>query len=151
MGWLIALGILTGLAILPLGAGACYNSDGPRAYLLIGPVRMQLYPGKKKEKKDKPSKKDSSKGSSKSKTSSETTKKESKKGGSFTDFLPIVQTLLDLLIDFHRKIRVKRLDLKLILAGGDPCDLAVNYGRAWAALGNLMPQLERFFIIKKRR
>ena len=45
---------------------------------------------------------------------------------------------------------MNRLELKLILAGGDPCDLAVNYGRAWAAVGNLMPQLERLFVIKKR-
>ena len=40
--------------------------------------------------------------------------------------------------------------MKLILANDDPCDLAVNYGRAWAALGSLMPQLERLFVIKKR-
>ena len=38
----------------------------------------------------------------------------------------------------------------MILAGGDPCDLAVNYGKAWAALGNLDPQLERLFVIKKK-
>ena len=36
------------------------------------------------------------------------------------------------------------------MAGGDPCNLAVNYGKAWAAVGNLMPQLERFLVIKKR-
>ena len=40
--------------------------------------------------------------------------------------------------------------MKLIMAADDPCDLAVNYGRAWAALGNLIPQLERCFVIKKR-
>ena len=40
--------------------------------------------------------------------------------------------------------------MRLILAGDDPCDLAVNYGRIWAAVGNLMPQLERLFVIKKR-
>ena len=42
------------------------------------------------------------------------------------------------------------MELKLILAGDDPCDLAENYGKAWAALGNLMPQLERLFVIMKR-
>ena len=26
----------------------------------------------------------------------------------------------------------------------------MNYGRAWAAVGNLMPRLERLFVIKKR-
>ena len=59
--------------------------------------------------------------------------------------------MLDFLGDFFcRKLRVNVLKLKLILAGDDPCDLAVNYGRAWAALGNLVPQLERFFVIQKR-
>ena len=67
-----------------------------------------------------------------------------------TDFIPLVRVILDLLIDFKRKIQVRLLELKVTLAGGDPCDLAVNYGRAWAALGNLEPQLDRFFIIKKK-
>jgi len=147
MGWLIALGVLTGLAILPLGAGAIYNTDGPKAYLLIGPVRIQLYPAKKREKK---AKKTVKKAAPTKKKASGKPKSTNKKGGSFADFLPLVQTLIELLIDFRTKIRVKRLELRLILAGGDPCDLAINYGRAWAALGNLMPQLERFFIIKKR-
>ena len=40
--------------------------------------------------------------------------------------------------------------MKLIMAADDPCDLAVNYGRAWAALGNLMPILESQLVIKKR-
>ena len=72
------------------------------------------------------------------------------KGGSLLDFLPLVKVALNFLGDFRRRLRVNRLELKLILAGGDPCDLAVNYGRAWAAVGNLMPQLERLFVIKKR-
>ena len=37
-----------------------------------------------------------------------------------------------------------------MLAGEDPADLAENYGRAWAAIGNLWPRLERYFVIKKR-
>lgn len=60
----------------------------------------------------------------------------------------MVKVALNFLGDFRRKLRVNRLELKLILAGGDPCDLAVNYGRAWTAVGNLMPQLERLFVIK---
>ena len=47
-------------------------------------------------------------------------------------------------------MRINHLRLKLILAGDDPCDLAVNYGRAWAAMGNLLPMLERVFHIGKR-
>ena len=78
-------------------------------------------------------------------------KKEKKEqGGSWTDFLPLVKVALDFLTGLRRRLRVNVLELKLILAGGDPCNLAVSYGRAWAALGNLMPQLDRFFVIRKR-
>ena len=42
------------------------------------------------------------------------------------------------------------LEAKVVMAGGDPCDLAINYGRAWAAIGNLMPRLEKVLVIKKR-
>ena len=42
------------------------------------------------------------------------------------------------------------LNVKLIMAADDPCDLALNYAKAWAAIGNLMPQLERVFVIQKR-
>lgn len=45
---------------------------------------------------------------------------------------------------------MNRLEARVILSGDDPCDLAVNYGRIWAAIGNLMPRLERFLVIKKR-
>ena len=51
---------------------------------------------------------------------------------------------------FRRRLRLNMLELKLIMAADDPCDLAVNYGRAWAAVGNLMPQLEKIFVIQKR-
>lgn len=77
-------------------------------------------------------------------------KKQASSGGSWTDFLPLVKVAVNFLGDFRRKLRVKVLKLKLILGGGDPYNLAVNYGRAWAALGNLMPQLERFLVIGKR-
>ncbi len=74
-----------------------------------------------------------------------------KKGGSILDFLPLVKVGLDFLGEFFgRKLHVNRLELKLTLAGGDPCDLALNYGRAWEALGNFWPRLERMMVIQKR-
>ena len=45
---------------------------------------------------------------------------------------------------------MKELYLRLILAGDDPCDLAVNYGKTWTAVGNFLPALERWFVIKKK-
>lgn len=143
MGWLITLGVLVSLAVLPLGIGFLYDSDGPLVCVLAGPLRLKVFPSQKeKQKKDKPKKK----------TNSTTTvkKKSEKKGGSLKDFMPLVRMALDFLGDFRRKLRIRRLDLNLILAGGDPCDLAINYGKAWTALGNLWPRLERIFVIKKR-
>ena len=70
-------------------------------------------------------------------------KKQIKKGGPVTDFLPLVQTALDLLNAFRKKLRINHLYLKLIMASDDPCDLVVNYGKANAAMGNLLPLLER--------
>lgn len=71
-------------------------------------------------------------------------------GGSWTDFLSLIPVVLDFLNDFRRKLRVDRLELKLILASSDPCDLAVNYGKVWASVGAFLPQLERFLKIRKR-
>ena len=67
-----------------------------------------------------------------------------------TEFLPFVKLVLDFLGDFRRKLRLDELYLRLILASEDPCDLAVNYGRTWTAVGNLIPALERWFVMKKR-
>ena len=71
-------------------------------------------------------------------------------GGSWKEFLSLVPIVWDFLGNFRRKLRVNRLEFRLVLAGGDPCDLAVNYGRVWAAVGNFMPHLERAFVIQKR-
>ena len=148
MGWLIAAGVLFLLAILPVGISALYNEDGPLVNLLIGPVKILLFP---KKKKDKPGKKEKKKPAKDSKGSAEKKKgKGKKKGGSIQDFLPLVEKVLDFLNAFRKKLRVNRLEMKLVLAGGDPCDLAVNYGKAWAVLGNMMPLIENVFVIKKR-
>ena len=144
-GWLIAFGILFLLVILPLGVNAQYDVSGVLVRVIAGPARITLIPGKKKEQKKKPKKKTQKPASAQAKKPAE-----KKKGGPITDFLPLLQVALDLLDDFRRKLRVDRLEAKIILAGDDPCDLAVNYGRAWAALGNLWPRLEEFLVIKKR-
>ncbi|MGN1016005.1 MAG: DUF2953 domain-containing protein [Faecousia sp.] len=147
MGWLIGLGIVVLLAVLPLGVRICYDCDGIAVTVLAGPVRILVFPRPKKEKKKKEKPKPEKK---KTAPSEKEPPKKEKAGGSLTDFLPLVKLALELLNDFRRKLRVDNLRLKLVLAGDDPCDLAVNYGRAWAALGNLLPRLERVLVIRKR-
>ena len=53
MGWLITLGILVLLAILPLGVSVKYDEDGPVVKLIAGPVKITLFPRNKKDKKEK--------------------------------------------------------------------------------------------------
>ena len=142
MGWLIALVILVLLACLPLGGSVRYDESGLRVQLLLGHIRITIYPvpdwldrllhkSPKEEKKPK---------TPQPKAGPEAP---AETGGDWKRFLPLLQTGLDFLGDFRRKLRVNHLVLHLT-------DLAVKYGRAWAALGNLTPQLERAFVIKKR-
>ena len=164
MGWMITLGILVLLAVLPLGVSVKYDSDGPLVKVTAGPVRITVFPRPKKQKKEKP-KKETKSAPNQAKQAEEeaglpkppqppkpvkTEKPKEKKGGSLTDFIPFVKLGLNFLGDFRRKLRLNNLELKLVLASSDPCDLAVNYGKTWAAVGNLMPALERWFVIKKR-
>ena len=146
-GWLIALGILVLLAVLPVGVCLIYNEDGLVLSLFLGAIKIKLFPkaSKEKKKKEKPKKQKKAKPASKP----QSVKKE-RSGGKITDFLPLLDIGLKFLGSFRRKLRVKRLELNYVMAGGDPCDLALNYGKAWTAVGNIMPLLERIFVIKKR-
>jgi hypothetical protein len=148
MGWLITLAILVLIAVLPVGISVCYDADGFRAFVKAGFARIQVFPLPKKEKK--PKKKTKKAQTPAKKQPAKKQPEEKKKGGSLTDFLPIVRLVLDLLDDFRRKLRVDVLEADLVLAGSDPCDLAINYGKICGALGNLWPRLEEFLTIKKR-
>ena len=151
MGWLITLVILVVLAWIPLGATIRYNTDGLSLKIIAGPIRLTVLPKKNKEEKSKKKPKDKSAPKKvKASSTQPATPKREEKGGPITDFLPLVNTALDLLNAFRKKLRIDRLELKLIMAADDPCDLAVNYGRAWVAVGNFFPRLERWLVIKKR-
>ena len=138
MGWLIGLAVVAALMFLPLGFSAIYRKADSGVWVLVGPLRFKVYPGNKKQnektKKQQTVKSDSNE----------------QKGGSYQSFRLVFRTITEFLGELRQKIRVKRLELKVILAGDDPGDLAVNYGRACAALGTVTPQLEGLFVIKKR-
>ena len=146
MGWLIALGVLALIAIIPVGVSAIYDANGPRVYATVAMVRILLFPAKKADKKPKQEVK-----KKQPKTKPATQQKAAEpKGGSIRDFLPVVDTVLDFVAEFGRKLRITHLQMNLVLAGDDPCDLAQNYGKAWAALGNIFSLLNNAFVIKKR-
>lgn len=158
MGVWIAAAIVLILAVLPLGVRVRYNSAGLILRVIAGPLKITVFPRKKKPKKQKVKQKkpkeeqnaESSASEDKPPQPPEAQPEQKEKGGSIARFLPFIKLGLKFLGDFRRKLRLDNLYVRLILAGDDPCDLAANYGRIWAAVGNLMPQLERLFVIKKR-
>jgi hypothetical protein len=149
MGWLIAFVILFLLAILPLGATVRYNSKGVLVRIIAGPIRFTVFPRKKKDRKPKEKVKKEKK-PKQSKEKQEPAEQKKEQGGSLLDFIPLVKVAVDLLNGFRRKLRVNRLELKLILAADDPCDLGINYGRTYSLVGNLLPWLEQVFVIRKK-
>ena len=141
MGWWIALGVLTLLGLLvlaviflPMGLHVVYNASGLTIQYLIGPLRI-------KEKADE---KDTEL------TRLQNMGRKDRQGGEIQDFRERLQRIMDYLSDLCTQIKVKRLDMELCMAGGDPGELALNYGKAWAAVGGIMPLLERFLDIRKR-
>ena len=151
MGWLNFLAVLLLLGSMPLGLRLRYDAGGAEAVLLVGVFRLGLYPmsdrlyrllHRPKKQKTQPV--------PQAPTAPPQPPPKKKPGGDWKRFLPLLQTGLDFLGDLRRKLRVDHLTFHLIMAGDDPADLAVYYGRAWAAVGCLMPRLDRAFVIKKR-
>lgn len=157
MGWMIAVLILFLIGCIPLGASIRYDSDGVLVRIIAGIIRFTVFPFPKKktapksvESQDKATVRKKAKKSPPPKQTATNAGAEKKSGGSLLDFLPMVRVGLGFLNTFRKKLRVDRLELKLIMAGDDPCDLAVNYGKAWALIDNLLPSLEHVFVIRKR-
>ncbi len=141
MGWLIALGVILLIALTPVAVHARYDAQGGKVVLWWGFFHRTLYPNRKPKKEKK---------SKQARAATASGEKEKNKGGSVKDFFPLIRTGLDFLGELRRRLRITRLEINIILGGDDPCDLAVSYGKTWTAIGNLMPHLERLFVIKKR-
>ena len=109
MGWWIALGVIFLLGILPMGISARYSGEGPLLRVVIGPVRLTLFPRKKKEKKPKPAKKTAEQPKKQEEPlpkppqppKQEPAADKKEKGGSLLDFLPLLKVALNFLGDFR--------------------------------------------------
>ena len=172
MGWWIFWGIIALILLLPIGASIFYDAAGVRVLVITGPIRFTVFPVKKKVNKEESDEKEKS-STKKEEVPAEpdatadtsvTPQKQplpeapkppkapgEEPGGSLLDFLPLVELALKFVGEFfHKTLHIDVLYLKLTMAGDDPADLAINYGRTWEALGNFWPYVERMFTIKKR-
>ena len=128
---------------------ARYGADGIFLAAKIGPFRLQLLPQKPKKKKKKPAKQPPAVKPAEKKPAEK--KQNPLLSGGVDGLMQLLTLALDTLGDLRRKLRVNALMLHVTVPGGDdPAKAAMNYGRAWAAIGALTPAVERLFVIKKR-
>ena len=161
-GWLVFLGIVCLIGIIPLGASVRFDGDGFRAAVIAGPVKIQLFPRTKKKSEPKAKETEANAAQAVPVTNEEQLPEgkpegapekklgKPKDGGSLLDFLPLLDVAMDMLASLVGRLRVNYLQLRLTLAGDDPCDLAVNYGRAQAAGATLLAKLNEWLIIQKQ-
>ena len=141
---LALLSILAVLLVLPVGIRVRYRDGVLKLWYCFGPVSVLGYPPKKNEVKKKNTQ------SSVRKVVDEHVQANRKYDSPLGDLLAQLKTVLGLFWALKPKLRLKRLEVKLHLAGEDPCAVALLYGGAWAAIGVLVPTLEEAFILEKR-
>jgi len=131
---IIVLLALLGIGFIPVGVFAKYDEDLSVSLTVLG-IRIPLYPSKKVREEEKEVPK------------SEKKKRKLPKRSTLEEYLHL---FLEILGRLRKKILIRNLTLHAIFGGEDAADSALNYGRAWAAIGVVMPLLERCFRIQKR-
>lgn len=148
-GWLIALGVvlivLALIPLIPVRLNLIYNEEGLNYKLFCGLLKIKPEWLESEEGLKPRLQRDAKVITKKAKAAAT-----EKDGGDLSQFWPFLEALGKFLNDLRKKLRVKKMELYWILGGEDPCELAISYGKAWAAVGNVLPLLERIFVIKKR-
>lgn len=153
---LVILAVLVLIGCIPVGVDAAYGEGGVLLSAKIGFFRLRILPAKpQKPKKPKKPKQQKPAASSVPSAAPDApaepaAKKKLALPGGLNGILRLVKLALSTLGDLRRKLRVEELTLHVTFAGDDPADAALHYGQAWAAVGALMPALDRLFVIKKR-
>lgn len=148
---LIVLAVLWLLSLIRLGGRVRYGAEGLFVFLLLGPVKLRLFPAKEEsggEWKPKPKKEKRKK---KKPNLAEQHKKEPKEGqpGTLSRLMQLLPVAGQACGALKRKIRIDDLELQLIWGGSDPAAIALGYGRANAALGMIWPILDNNFKVKR--
>lgn len=148
---LIILFILWLISLIRIGGRVSYGQEGLFVFLLLGPVKLRLFPAgeesggewkpkpkKEKRKKNKPA-------------VAEQHQKEPKAGrpGTLSRLMKLLPVVGQACGALKRKIRIDDLDLELIWGGSDPAAVALGYGQANAVLGMIWPIFDHNFKVKR--
>ena len=144
IGWIITA-VLIALALLPVGVRVLYDGSF-RLWLVIAFAKIPIL-SDSAPKKDKVPKTEAEE--------PQTTDESAEKKSLFRldlrhhwkDYLSIAW---DLLGGLRRKLLLRELIFLAYFGGKEPDERALNYGRAWSAIGVTMPMLEQSFRIRRR-
>lgn len=140
----IAAAVIILLAVIlsvPVGAAAEYSDGGFTLFLKIGFIKADILKLIKKLR-EKPKKPEKPKAEQKTEAP--------KKGGTVKKLRAVLPDILDFLGSLRKKLTVNELTLYYTSASKDAADAAVNFGRAYAAMGAFAAVLENVFNVKKR-
>lgn len=131
--FLIILAVLLLLTLFPLGLEARYNDRGLTVFAQIGPVWLRIYPREKKPQKSKPQVKTSPASPA------------SPKGGALAPVTAYFPLLAPALSSIKRRLTIRELTLRLLVAAPSPADAALAYGGANAFLGTFLTVMRENF------
>ena len=132
------------ISLIRVGGRVRYGEAGLFAFVLAGPLKIQLLPGKPKEEKPKKKKKPK-----KEKKPKEKKPKPEGQPGTLSRLMQLLPVVGEVCGALKRKIRIDDLKLELIWGGSDAAAVALGYGQANAALGMLWPLLDNNFKVKR--
>ena len=141
---LVVLLVFWLISLIRVGGRVRYGEAGLFAFVLAGPLKIQLLPGKPKEEKPKKKKKPK-----KEKKPKEKKPKPEGQPGTLSRLMQLLPVVGEVCGALKRKIRIDDLKLELIWGGSDAAAVALGYGQANAALGMLWPLLDNNFKVKR--
>ena len=147
---LVILVVLWLISLIRIGGRVKYGAEGLFVFLLLGPVKLCLFPAKEEPEGDwRPKKKKPKK---QKPALAEKHKKEPKEGqpGTLSRLMKLLPVVGQACGALRRKIRIDDLDLDLIWGGSNPAAIAIGYGQANAAMGMIWPILDHNFKVKRR-
>lgn len=150
-GLLIFLAVVVLICLIPLGCRVLI-SEGTVLRVFIGPFHMQILPKKdgKKPKKEKKPKQKKPKKPKKPKQPGEEKPKLKFKLSDLSYFMPMIRNALRAVGSLRRSVVLQKMKIHITYGAKDAAARGTNYGRAWAAIGMLIPPLESAFRIRKR-
>jgi len=147
---IIVIAVILLIALLRFGVSVRYSDGGLALTVNAGPVRLRIYPPRKKAEK---SRKKPSRASVEKKPRRKAKRKakgqETEKPGKFEAFSEILSAGLNVLNRLRKRLLIKRLTIHYVFAGDDPMKTALWYGRSTSAVSAVMPALERNFRIRR--